>query len=165
VIRGRVLTSDGRPLRRVQVVLRGAGANERIVGTGLEGEYEITDLPAGRFTLIARRGGYLQSDYGQRRYGEPGKPLEVTADATVEGIDFTMERAAVISGRLSDEGGEPVANASMWAREQPTRCASRSRQGKKLNRRTSPWSLRQLPRSQERRRALTALPWPVAAWA
>ena len=115
VIRGRVLTSDGRPLRRVQVLLRGAGSNERIVGTGLEGEYEITELPAGRFTLIARRGGYLQSDYGQRRYGEPGNPVDVAAGATLEGIDFTMDRAGVISGRLTDETGEPVANASMWA--------------------------------------------------
>ena len=89
--------------------------NERIVGTGLEGEYEITELPAGRFTLSARRGGYLHSDYGQRRYGEPGKPLEVTADATLEGIDFTMERAAVISGRLTDEIGPASGERSMWA--------------------------------------------------
>ena len=115
VIRGRVLTTDGRPLRRVQVSLRGAGSSERIVGTGLEGEYEISELPAGRFTLSARRGGYLQSDYGQRRYGEPGKPIDVAAGTTLEGIDFTMERSGVISGRLTDETGEPVANASMWA--------------------------------------------------
>ena len=115
VIRGRVFTADGRPLRRVQVILRGSSISERIVGTGLEGEYEILDLPAGRFTLVARRGGYLPSDYGQRRYGEPGKPIDVTAGATLDGMNFTMERAGVISGRLTDETGEPVARASVYA--------------------------------------------------
>ena len=115
VVRGRVLTADGRPLRRVQVILRSSSISERIVGTGLEGEYEILDLPAGRFTLVARRGGYLPADYGQRRYGEPAKPIDVTAGATLDGINFTMERAGVISGRLTDETGEPVARASVYA--------------------------------------------------
>ncbi len=115
MIRGRVFTADGRPLRRVQVILRSSSISERIVGTGLEGEYEILDLPAGRFTLVARRGGYLPADYGQRRYGEPAKPIDLAAGATLEDINFTMERAGVISGRLTDETGEPVARASIYA--------------------------------------------------
>ena len=115
VIRGKVVTADGRPLRRVQVSLRGTPlTSDRTVGTGLDGEYEITDLPAGRFTLRARRNGYLDAEFGQRRYGEPGRPLEVADGAALDRIDLTMERAGVISGRITDETGEPVARANVW---------------------------------------------------
>src|SRR5687767_8936775 len=104
VIKGHVRGADGRALRRAAVSVRGAGlTNARIVSTGLEGEYEIPELPPGRYTVAATRGGYLRAEYGQRHHGEQGTPVEVAAGATLEKIDLVMERAGVVSGRVTDE--------------------------------------------------------------
>jgi hypothetical protein len=56
------------------------------------------------------KGGYVSFEYGQRRPGEPGKPIEVLADQTLEKIDFALPRGAVITGHVFDEFGEPSAN-------------------------------------------------------
>src|SRR5262245_64604329 len=64
VIKGHVRATDGRPLRRARISIRGASlTNARTASTGLEGEYELADLPAGRFTLAASRSGYLPAQY------------------------------------------------------------------------------------------------------
>lgn len=116
VLKGHVTSADGRALRRVQISVRGASLpNARTASTGPDGEYEIGGLPAGRYTIAASRSGFLPSQYGQRRTGEQGKPVEVAEGVTIESIDFTLDRAGVISGRVLDETGEPVANASVYA--------------------------------------------------
>ena len=114
-IKGHVRTVDGRPLRRARVFVRGAPLNNaRSASTGLDGEYEIAELPAGRFTISANRGGYLAAQYGQRAYGDDGTPIEVADGATLDKIDLAMERAGTVSGRVTDETGEPVSGATVW---------------------------------------------------
>jgi hypothetical protein len=117
-IRGRVTAADsGRPLRRAQisVVAAGIGVPERrTTSTNLRGEYELRDLPAGRYTVSATRSGYLPWEYGRRAAGEPGKTLQVDAGATLDKIDLAMPRAGIISGRVIDETGEPVAGVQVW---------------------------------------------------
>src|SRR6185436_14922 len=97
VVRGRVLASDtGRPLRRARVTLSGPelGREGRSSSTSLDGRYEITDLPAGRYTIRVTRSGYLPLQYGQRRPLEPGKPLQVIDRQAIDHIDFSMPRAS-----------------------------------------------------------------------
>src|SRR6187402_517944 len=66
VLKGQVLAASGGPVRRAQVRAmsmesRGGG----VTSTDADGRYEIRDLPAGRYTITATKGGYVQSDYGQ----------------------------------------------------------------------------------------------------
>ena len=118
VIKGRVRSADGRALRRAAVSVRGAGLNTpRTASTGLEGEYEIRELPAGRYTIAVTRGGYLRTEYGQRHHGEPGTPIEIADGATLESIDIALDPAGVVSGRVVDDVGEPVANAQVWLQQ------------------------------------------------
>src|SRR5262245_20282427 len=67
VIRGHVVAADGnRPLRRVQVraiVYGAANRQPRTTSTDESGEYELTDLPAGRYSISAVRGGFLTLNY------------------------------------------------------------------------------------------------------
>src|SRR5215510_3927834 len=78
ILRGRVLNTEGRPLRRVQIRIGGELIPEgRTASTNGLGKWEVRDLPAGRFTLSATRSGYLNLQYGQKRYGEPGRPIEL----------------------------------------------------------------------------------------
>jgi protocatechuate 3,4-dioxygenase beta subunit len=114
VLRGRVTNTDGRPLRRVQLRLSGDVIPEgRTASTNGLGRFEIAELPAGRFSLNASRAGYLQMSYGQSRPGEPGRPIELADAQTVENVDIVLPRTALISGRIVDEAGEPLAGATV----------------------------------------------------
>src|SRR5438552_11475950 len=116
-IRGRVIAGDtGRPLRRVNVRVTAPELREmRSVSTDADGRYEFKDLPAGRYMVTATKNGYVQISYGQTRPNEGGKPLQLNEAQTVERIDFALPRGAVIAGRVIDEYGEPVANATVQA--------------------------------------------------
>ncbi|HEU4890430.1 MAG TPA: carboxypeptidase-like regulatory domain-containing protein, partial [Vicinamibacterales bacterium] len=85
------------------------------VSSNSDGRYQIPDLPPGEYSLRAERGGYLTLAYGQRRPGEPGKPVRLTEGQRLDAIDFPLPRVGVISGRVVDETGEPIAHVNMWA--------------------------------------------------
>jgi hypothetical protein len=114
---GRVTNLEtGGPLRRAVIRITSPTLpSERRVSTNSEGRYEIRDLPAGEYSLKAARGGYLTLAHGQRRPGELGKPLQLGEGQTVRGIDFALPRLGVISGRIVDETGEPIAKVSVLA--------------------------------------------------
>lgn len=117
VIKGRITAADtGRPLRRARVT---ASAPElgraRDVSTDVDGRYEIKDLPAGRYSLTVNRSGYLRLRYGQRRPLEQGKQLDVANGQTLDSIDFAMPKMSVIAGRVTDELGDPIEGANVFA--------------------------------------------------
>ena len=118
-MRGRVLAANGMPLRRAQVTVFAAaetGLSQRHgATTDGDGKWEITDLPAGRYTVSASKAGYVTIQYGQRRPFEQGTPVVVADAATVERLDVTLQRGAVIAGRILDEFGEPVAQIGVQA--------------------------------------------------
>jgi protocatechuate 3,4-dioxygenase beta subunit len=118
MIRGHVLAADsGKPLRRARITILGAdlGREGRSASTSLDGRYEIGELPAGRYTIRVTRSGYLPLQYGQRRPFESGKPIQLLDKETIDKVDFSLPRASVISGRISDELGEPVADVQVLA--------------------------------------------------
>jgi hypothetical protein len=118
VVRGRVLAADtGKPLRRARITLTGPelGREGRSTSTSLDGRYEIADLPAGRYTIRVTRSGYLPLLYGQRRPLEPGKPLQLLDRQAIDHVDFSLPRASVISGQITDELSEPVADVQVFA--------------------------------------------------
>src|SRR5688572_1480450 len=83
ILRGVVVAADnGNPIRRAQVRVAGQGAGSRLATTDAQGRFEIRDLPAGRYTLSAAKGGFVSLQYGQRRPSESGTPLEL-GDAQV----------------------------------------------------------------------------------
>jgi protocatechuate 3,4-dioxygenase beta subunit len=98
--------------------------------TDAEGRFEFRDLPAGRFNLSANKSGFVTVHYGQTRPFESGKAIDLTEGQVMDKADIAMPRGSVISGRLVDEFGEPIADAivnsmrSVWTggrrRLQPT---------------------------------------------
>jgi hypothetical protein len=113
-IRGRVLRADGTtPIRRAEVTLAGDQNVKRMVTTDGEGRFEFSDLPAGRFTIAASRGGYLTMQYGQRRPFEPGRPVTLSDAQALGGIDLALPRAGAINGRVLDRYGDPAVGAQI----------------------------------------------------
>jgi hypothetical protein len=114
---GRVVSAGTSvPLRRAQV--RIVAPEQRVVKsatTDAEGRYEFTELPAGRYSVSVTRNGYVTLSFGQQRPFEPGKPLELADGQVAEKIDFALPRGGVISGRITDEVGEPLAGVGVRA--------------------------------------------------
>jgi protocatechuate 3,4-dioxygenase beta subunit len=118
VIRGRIFAADnGRPLRRARITLSAPelGSENRTTSTNPEGRYEVKDLPAGRYSMTVARSGYLTLRYGQRRPLEQGKPLQILDKQLVDNVDFSLPRMSVITGRITDEVGEPISGVQVWA--------------------------------------------------
>jgi hypothetical protein len=116
-IRGSVVSAEtGAPLRRVQV----RASNQRGAGGGLaqtddQGNYEITDLPAGRYSIVATRAGYVTVQFGQRAFNQQGNPLELADGQRAEKVNFVLPRGGAISGAIVDELGEPIAGVNVTA--------------------------------------------------
>ena len=107
-------SAEGAPLRRAQVTIalaEGGGQLRRATTTDAEGRFEFVELPAGRFSVTATKAGFVTLQYGQRRPYEAGTPVNLTEGATVERIDFGLPRGSVITVRVNDEFGEPIAGA------------------------------------------------------
>ena len=115
-VKGKVVTADaGRPMRRVQISLSSPDLPEsRSMSTTAQGIYEFKDLPAGRYTITATREGFIRLQYGQRRPGEPGRPLQLADGQRVENADFSLPRTGSISGRITDELGDPLPGVSIY---------------------------------------------------
>jgi protocatechuate 3,4-dioxygenase beta subunit len=130
-LRGRITAVDtGGPVRRAQVRVSGPDIGSKTAVTDAEGRYEFRDLPGGRFSVSATKSGFVSVQYGQLRPFESGKAIDLVDGQLMDKADIAMPRGGVISGRIVDEFGEPIADAfvnamrSAWAggrrRLQPT---------------------------------------------
>jgi protocatechuate 3,4-dioxygenase beta subunit len=130
-LHGRVTAVEtGGPVRRAQVRISGPDIGSKTAVTDADGRYEFRDLPGGRFNVSATKSGFVTVQYGQLRPFESGKAIDLTDGQVMDKADIAMPRGGVISGRLIDEFGDPIADAvvnamrSAWAggrrRLQPT---------------------------------------------
>src|SRR6478735_1258861 len=79
VLKGQVMSSSGTPVRRAQVrAMSMEGRGGGVTSTDNEGRFEIKELPAGRFNISASKGGFVTGQFGQRRPGDPGTPIELS---------------------------------------------------------------------------------------
>ena len=111
LIRGIVMSDGGTPVRRAQVRATVSGMPAaRVTSTDADGRFELRDLPAGRWTLMASKPGFVSQRYGQRRPFETVSPLELANGQKIDGANFALLRGGVINGRVLDDLGESVAN-------------------------------------------------------
>lgn len=117
VLKGQVMAAaTGTPVRRAQVrAMSMEGRGGGVTSTDAEGRFEIKELPAGRYNITATKGGYVTGQFGQRRAGEPGTPIDLGEGQTAEKVNLTLSRGSVISGRVVDDGGEPVSGTMVSA--------------------------------------------------
>ncbi len=117
ILRGQVIAADnGSPIRRAQVRVFSSEARDgRIATTDGQGRFELKDLVAGRYTMTASKGGFVSLQYGQRRASESGTPIELGDGQTIDKLVIALPRGSVLGGRITDEFGEPVANATVIA--------------------------------------------------
>jgi hypothetical protein len=115
-LRGRVVAIDtGAVVRRAQVRISGPDIGSKTALTDAQGRYEFKDLPAGRFNVSVSKSGFVTMQFGQNRPFEPGRPIDLVEAQVLEKVDVALPRGSVLAGRVVDEFGEPVAEASVMA--------------------------------------------------
>lgn len=134
-IAGRVFAADtGNPLAQSRVQISSTAlAKPRSITTDAHGRFEATSLGAGRYRILVTRAGFVSLEYGQTRPHQSGRDLELLDGQKLDRIDFAMSRGGVITGRITDQNGEPQAGVQMnamrltWAlggARQPERASS-----------------------------------------
>jgi carboxypeptidase family protein len=123
-IRGRVVAADtGVPIRRAIVTLMVMQPSQpsppRNVATDANGRFEFAALPSGSYRLRAMptpyRAQYLGSAFGGRRPGDMGRTIDLAEGQQIEQADIALFRGGTIPGRVTDEFGDPVTRAMVYA--------------------------------------------------
>lgn len=119
-IRGVLCRADtGVPIADATVELRrsdGTTPQAYPVTTAADGSFQILNVRPGDYRLLASRAGFLPSVYGQRRSGGAGINVHLDAMQNLDGMQMTMTAAATISGRITDEHGDPMSDVEVKAR-------------------------------------------------
>jgi Carboxypeptidase regulatory-like domain len=125
-VSGRVVTAaDAIPLKSARVVLiseqKQDSATTRAFAATSDGEgrFTIKDVPAGRYQFFASHTGYVNQPY-QSNGTEKGALLSLRAGQQIKDVLFRMIPAAVITGRITDEDGEPMESIQVVALQRPT---------------------------------------------
>lgn len=71
-----------------------------------EGNYRITDVPAGNYLIGPIAPAFVSPDLAF--FGPRGKPLLLAEGEIVDGIDFSIIRGAVITGKVTHADGRPM---------------------------------------------------------
>jgi len=77
-----------------------------------EGRFVFADVEAGKYPLVATAAGYVKEGYNQ--HGGFFTGIAVGSGLDSEHLIFKLHRQAVISGRVTDERGDGVRQATVW---------------------------------------------------
>jgi hypothetical protein len=115
-VRGRVIYDDTRrPLRRGQVTIYdpAAKSNTRhfIAWTDGRGEFQIKDVPAGKYFVVVTAPGIISSGIDD---SDKAQRASVTVDgAPRPDVVVRVKRGGAISGKVTYADGDPALNASI----------------------------------------------------
>jgi hypothetical protein len=108
-IAGRTVSRvDGHTLQGAKVRIVNTKSQQLVASTvsGEDGSFEFTDLKADKYSLDAVTDGYLASPYDEHE--NFSSAIVTGADVDTESLILRITPAAMISGLIIDEAGEPV---------------------------------------------------------
>lgn len=123
-VSGRVVSSvDGTPLKSSRVALLGEHESREpqlyTATSDRDGRFTIKDVPAGRYHFYATHTGYVDQEY-QSRGSDTGAILALQPAQEIKDVMFRLTPAAVITGRVSDEDGDPMGLIEIVALRRPS---------------------------------------------
>jgi protocatechuate 3,4-dioxygenase beta subunit len=126
LIAGQVVDADGgRGVGESVVTLTAASATgtpaspaareARKVITDAAGRFAFTGLEKGRYSVTAVKFGYVRGNHGTLVPRGPGAPIDLEDAERLTDARILVWKHAVITGRVTDEGGEPVVGVEVKA--------------------------------------------------
>jgi len=79
--------------------------------TGVDGSFHIDNIQPGRYRMFVERTGFQELDKHHRRI--EGRVLALAAGQEMKDLVVHLQAAAVIEGRVTDEDGDPMAEAQV----------------------------------------------------
>ncbi|MBI5283073.1 MAG: carboxypeptidase regulatory-like domain-containing protein [Candidatus Solibacter usitatus] len=118
-IAGTVVHSvTGVPLAGVRMSLTVSRSQKEVARTisADDGYFRFASVPAGKYSLVAEKAGFVTQPYGQRSLYARYSSAIVTAEGeNTEGIVFRMIPSAAITGKVTDELNEPLPGLTIFA--------------------------------------------------
>lgn len=110
-----IRSQDNAPLKNATVQLVNDADREHQIATRTtaDGRFELKNVPAGQYKLKVSRNGYVDQELNQKKPGDPGATFTLKPRQRIPDLIFKLGRAAVITGKVYDEDGEPVAGVSV----------------------------------------------------
>ncbi len=115
VVAGRVVSATtGEPLARARVSLRQAGGSQVafLTTTDAQGDFRFEGVPPGSYVPAAEKPGYLRQNLGARPSAAGGS-VSVAPGQQISGVLLKLTPQAILTGRILDEEGEPIAYAGL----------------------------------------------------
>jgi hypothetical protein len=81
--------------------------------SGADGRFAMKDIEPGSYRLTVMRNGFVMSEYGSRGPMKSGTTLKLEPAQKMTSVDFKLTPHGVITGRIVDEDGEPLANVQI----------------------------------------------------
>jgi hypothetical protein len=108
-----VSKTDNHPIAGARVILAKTKARQQPQSTIVsdDGRFEFASLPAGKYSLSGAKRGYGSAGYDQ--HDQYSTAIVTGAGVDTENLVLKLAPTAVISGKVLDEAGEPVRNASV----------------------------------------------------
>ena len=114
-VRGRVVDSNGVPVRSAEVRLNNTdGRDHRVATTDVSGQYEIRDVTPGQWTLRASKAGFVSQSPAQTSPLDQERPMAIANGQRIS-ADVVLSRAGAISGRVVDAAGDPLSEMQVMA--------------------------------------------------
>ena len=118
-IEGQIMNAiTGEPIKRATLVLVPTNqprpdASPSMTMSDANGHFAMTNVAPGSYMLTAQRTGYVSANYGARDAMRPGTAITLAPSQALKEIAFRLQPHAVLSGRILDEDGEPMANVQV----------------------------------------------------
>ncbi len=102
-------------LRREGGAAQFSSAPQLTTITDAEGRFYFPRLTPGQYRVTASGGGFVRTEYGQRRANGAGLPITLAANQRFTDATIAMTPTGSISGRVTDVSGQPIVLADVFA--------------------------------------------------
>jgi hypothetical protein len=116
------------PLKKAHVYLQKVDDMKSGYATHTDpaGHFEIQKIDPGRYNLRVDHSGYVSQSYGENSSASRGAVLALSPGREIKDLLFRMVPGAVISGRITDEDGDPVSDVQVGAMRRSFRKGKRT---------------------------------------
>ncbi len=123
-VSGRVVTAaDGNPLKSARIILslKDTKSHDKMyaASSDSDGHFVLKDIPPGRYHFFASHAGFIDQQY-KAGTNDDGPVFSLKPGEKVSDALFRMVAAAVITGRISNEDGDPIERVAVMALRRPT---------------------------------------------